>query len=91
MTFTTDCIHAQGPDIHQMVEKAREISWRTFMKHVAKPNARSIIEGLGYTTGPGNKQGLRIQKDYHVRYFKSTYKTKPCVYLKWSAIELIFT
>jgi len=84
--YITNCINSTGKAITEMVDKAKDITYETFIKHV---DWREISEMLGYALHPS--QGLTLKNDYHVSYAKSFYKDIPCYYLSWSSIEYIFT
>ena len=85
MRYVTCCVYAQGNDIENMVDVAKEIKYATFMKYV---NSKELARILTYPWG--REEGLRLKSDYHVRYYKSMYKGKPCVFIVHSAIEYIF-
>ena len=98
MTFLTTCVNCPGPHagdaINEMVEAAREITWRTFRKYVS-PKALSrlpLLSSYHWGQGPAKKGafGLRIQDDYAVSFHKSTFRGRPCVFLVHSSIEHIF-
>jgi hypothetical protein len=71
-----------------MVDKARDISRRTFLVHVNRDDLAKLADEMGYARHP--KQGLTLAADWAVSYHKSRYRGLPCVYLRWSAIEYIF-
>ena len=39
----------------------------------------------------GSGDGLHLKDDWHVNYYRSTFRGQPCYYAKHSAIEHIFT
>jgi hypothetical protein len=87
--LATTCVASDGQSINDMTAAAKEITYRTFRKHLG----RALVEaehGLGYDTGRRREIGLRMAKDWAVSYFRSTYQGKPCFYFRWSAIEHIF-
>ena len=84
MTFVTTCVGARGEDIIDMLEGSRDITRRTFLKHVDRAQLREIEKSLGYG------HHLRMSKDWHVAYGKGMYRGKPCVFFRWSSIEHIF-
>jgi hypothetical protein len=88
--FETCCVNSDGPSITAMVDNARDITRRTFLRHVDRDNLASVEASLKYDTGT-ERGGLRMSKDYHVSYHRSTYRGRPCVYFRHSAIEYIFT
>jgi hypothetical protein len=69
-----------------MTDNGRAITASTFFRRVS---LAQVSRDLGYAFGRAEK-GVRIAKDYHVRYFCSTWRGKPCYYLVWSAIEHVF-
>ena len=73
--FETDCVSANGDDIIDMVDEAREITVATFLKHA--------------DVDP-TEWGVDLRKDYHVRFYKSRYKGKPCYFLDHSSIEYVY-
>ncbi len=73
--FETDCVSAKGDDIIDMVDQAREIKVSTFLKRVD-------IDPTEW--------GVDLREDWHVRFYKSKYKGKPCYFLEHSAIEYVY-
>jgi len=86
--FTTTCIDSTANAINTMTDSARKITRRTFLSHVDRDELAGVESGLGYELHPAN--GLTMAGDYHVGYFKSRYRGKPCVYFDWSRIEHVF-
>lgn len=84
VTKCTDYI-ATAEELHDMLDDAKDVSFETFFKHVS---LKEVSEHLGYSFG--NKVGLHLQKDQHVKYYRSKFLGVPCYFLKWSAIEHIF-
>lgn len=83
--FTTRCVESDAKSITDMCERARPISFRTFARRCLwQPWARSV----GYATG--GERGLRLNQDYHVRFFRSRYRGRRCYFVVWSAIEIVF-
>lgn len=74
-TFETTCVSANGEDIIDMVDGGREITVRTFLK-------RTDMDPMQF--------GVDIRKDWHVRFYKSKYKGKPCYYMDHSCIEHVY-
>lgn len=71
--------------LEEMMDKEREIELSTFKKYV---EIQPVRDAFGYVTG--KKQGVKIEKDWHVRFFKSIWKGEACVFMRHSAIEYIF-
>ena len=84
--YVTCCVHSTANKIHAMVDRAREITYETFRKYV---DISSINEHFGYEST--SKQGLTLKKDWAVRYFRSVYDGRTCVYMAHSAIEYIYS
>lgn len=85
---STCCVTAEGADIEDMVDNARDISRRTFLRYVDRAGLFEIEVGLGYATHPS--RGLTMAGDWHVSYHKSRYQGRPCVYFRQSMIEHVF-
>jgi mRNA degradation ribonuclease J1/J2 len=91
MVYVRDCVSFDSSDVHllnECVDVAVEITRRTFLKHVDIDSLRQLERELGYMAHA--KQGLTMASDWAVSYFKSTFNGRPCVYVRWSAIEHIF-
>ena len=69
-----------------MTEKAQAIEISTFRR---KTDWREWARALGYVDTRRN--GLTLDQDWHVRFFKSKYAGRPCYYAVHSEIEYIFT
>lgn len=89
--FETDCTTSDARSIRQMVDQAKKITYRTFIKNVAIDHLRTIYPFNTYEWGSGDKPGLRLKDDWHVRYYRSVYRGIPCYYIDHSAIEYVFT
>jgi hypothetical protein len=82
--YEINCVSANGDDIIDMVDNARQISYRTFCKHIKSQDLKHIKEALGYG------KDLSLKRDWAVSFYKSKYKNKPCYYLCHSMIEYVF-
>jgi len=82
-TYETCCVNSDGPSITAMVDAAREIKLGTFRRHCESSRLESE---LGYCRG-----GLSLARDWHVTFYKSRFRGRPCYYLRHSAIEYVFT
>ena len=85
--FFTDCTQCNDVDeLHNMTEQAKEITYRTLIKHV---NYKHITKVLPvYETH--YKKGLMIKDDYSVSFYKSQWKGETVYYIVNSGIEFIF-
>lgn len=87
--FHCTCVSSgDGAAIHAMIDKARDISRKTFLRYVDRENMREVEAALGYAGHP--KQGLTMAGDFHPSYHRSAFRGEPCIYFVWSAIEHIF-
>lgn len=73
--FWTTCVNANGVDIIDMVNAAREVKARTFLKH-------ADINPM--------KFGVDLRKDYHVKFYKSRYQGQSCYFMDHSCIEHVY-
>lgn len=83
--FVTNCVSSDGESIGAMVDQAQDITYRTFAKHC---DWQPIARELGYAVGPSPE--LHMKDDWHIGYYRSKYRGKPCYFFKWSAIEYVF-
>lgn len=72
--------------LNAMTERGRQIAASTFFRHVERS---TISRQLGYAYGRAER-GVRLARDYHVQFFRSKWRGKPCYYMVWSAIEHVF-
>ncbi|MCK5614131.1 hypothetical protein KAR91_70355 [Candidatus Pacearchaeota archaeon] len=82
LDLLTTCVNSTAEAIDNMTDQAKEISFSTFKKHV---DTLKIEEDFSYAGSV-----LRLKNDYHVKYFKSKYKGRPCYYMVHSAIEYVY-
>ena len=78
------CVHLPAEDVIDMVDREREITYRTFCKYV---DIKDLNIQFGYDVIPG----MTLGSDYAVSFHRSKYRNTPCVYMRHSAIEYIFT
>jgi hypothetical protein len=84
MQYLTNCVNSDGDAINAMIDAARQISRRTFLRYVDRDSLRDIERQLGYSA-----RGLRMANDWHVTYHRSTFNGRPCCYFVHSAIEYL--
>ena len=82
MTFEISCVSADGDDINEMCDAARQITLATFKRKV---DWQDWAQQMGYD------KHLPVHRDWHVAYFKSRYRGRKCYYAVHSAIEYVFT
>lgn len=76
-TFVTDCVSANGRDITEMVDSAREITYRTIATYCD-------LESVFPHSNPP------LSRDWAVRFYKSKYRGRLCYFVVHSAIEYVF-
>lgn len=82
------CVELDGQDIIDMTDKGREITRETFGANIGRGNYLMLSDALGYVRHAS--KGLTLAKDYHVAYYRSKFRGKPCYYMVHSAIEHVF-
>jgi 8-oxo-dGTP pyrophosphatase MutT (NUDIX family) len=90
--YVTNCVngpHGSGGEaIHEMTERSRDISYAALLGAVGRKGLAEVFPSYDWSRRP---MDLTMQKDYHVRYYRSVWRGIPCVYVVHSAIEYIFT
>jgi hypothetical protein len=86
--YVTNCTSALAEDINDMTDQAREITYGTLVKHVGAEQLAEVFPN--YNWKHDKSQGLRMEKDWAVSFWKSTYRGEPCYYVDWSRFEFIF-
>jgi len=89
--FYSDCVNWPKNDVEaltDMIDRAIDISRRTFLKHVDRENLREIEKSLGYEAH--HNQGLTMAGDWHVSYHRSKWHEDTVYYFKHSGIEHVF-
>lgn len=92
--YATNCVDSRdGPAINAMTDRAREITYATVLRHVGRAQLAEVFPN--YDWGPGTpdrfKGGPKLSTDWAVSFHRSRWRGVPCVYVRWSAIEFIFT
>lgn len=83
--FYTNCVCAKGDSITDMCDVAKEITFKTFMKHC---DLESVLKSFGYAVG--NEKGLHLKDDWCVKFYSSVFEGQKCYYMDHSRIEYIF-
>ena len=92
MRYLTNCVEVGMSELEHlqaMQDEGREVTLATGRRHCDPADFRAFERRMGYDTG-GERGGLRLKDDWHVGYFKSTWKGRPCYYIVHSAIEHIW-
>jgi hypothetical protein len=74
------------PHLADMMDQAKQITFRTFVKAVGLDSIRAIFGDYQW----GHGKDLRMKNDPYVTYYRSKYDGKPCYYVRHSGIEYIF-
>ena len=91
LSFFNNCVNWNPEDVSvegglsEMIENARDITRRTFLKHVNAEQMRQIEKDFGYERG-----SLTMAKDWHVSYSRSQLHGRRCYFFTHSAIEYVF-
>jgi hypothetical protein len=92
MTYQFNCVSSDAETIGPMVDQAKEITYRTFLRYVS---FRHLSELFPWYDRHPRQGGLMLCHDWHVAYFKSKVyingELKPCVFVVHSGIEYVFT
>lgn len=75
-----------APHLADMMDQARPITFRTFVKAVGLESIRQIFGDYQW----GHGKDIRMKNDPYVTYFRSKFKGDPCYYVRHSGIEYIF-
>ena len=89
MIFYNNCVKWPRRDVaalSEMCDNSREITRRTFLRHVDRRELKDVEANLGYPFGR-----LTMAGDYHVRYERGTLRGRRVYFFIHSAIEYVFT
>lgn len=75
-------------ELNEMIDKAQDITRRTFIKNVGLELLRPVELRLGYVVNPS--AGMTMSSDWHVSYHKSKLDGNLVYYFTHSAIEHVF-
>lgn len=81
--YLTNCTEADGPSITEMVDHATEITYDSLRRMVGVAQLMSLFP-VYLENSP------KMKDDPYVKYFRSTFKGRPCLFVEWSAIEFVF-
>ena len=84
-TLLTDAKHIN--ELINMQEVGREITYKTFIKHVDIQEIRALFDWYEYY---GWDNGLHIKDDWGVSWMKSKWRGARCYYIIHSGIEYVF-
>lgn len=78
--YETCCVVSDPKDLETLYRHDRPIKADTFLRHVN-------LEGTQFE----KKTMPPLNKDWHVRFYRSKWKGSPCYHMDHSAVDLIFT
>lgn len=76
-----------APHLENMMDQAKQITYRTFVKAVGLDSVRQIFGDYSWGYQRGD---IRMKNDPYVTYYRSVFNGRPCYYVRHSAIEYIF-
>ena len=82
--FIGTCVELSARHLEDYDVTEREITAKTFRKHVGPEVYRELERRLGYD------KHLRLADDYAVSFGKGKWRGKPAVCLRWSSIHHIY-
>ena len=82
--FVGTCVSLRAVDLDAFDDSSRQITNRTFRKHLGSENYLNFEELLGYD------RHLRLANDYHVSYFKGSWRGRPAICCMRSSIHHIW-
>ena len=86
--YETNCIGSTARWINDMTDQAKKVSYKTLVRRVGLAQIREQWESIYDFDGEG---GLAMKDDWHIGYYKSKYRGRPCYYIDHSSIEYIYT
>jgi hypothetical protein len=87
--YIGNCTHLDGEDIQEMVDNSKSIVFQTFHRNIDGGKA-SLADVFPDYAWRKTEEGMRMQFDWHVKYFKSVYKGKSCYFVVHSGIEYVW-
>ena len=85
-TYYGNCVGWNPSDLkslEKLIDKEKEVEYSELAANVSKEELDDVFPM--YEGCP-----LTLEKDWHVRYFKSVLHGKPCYMVRHSAIEYVF-
>lgn len=73
--------------LEDMMDSAEEISYEEMLSVLGKQELSHHFPQFDWSSRP---RDLTMKNDYAVSYYKSTFRGKPCYYIRESGIEYIF-
>jgi hypothetical protein len=92
LNYRTNCVNTPPgdvPELRRMIDRAIDVTRRTFLQHVNREQLAELESQLGYERHAS--RGLTMASDWHVSYHRSKWRGQTCYYFRHSAIEFYFT
>lgn len=83
--FVGTCVGLPSRHLDAYDDSSRDITYRTFLKHLGSEVVREFERDLGYG------RHLRLKDDYHVSYSIGKWRGQKAVCCEWSSIHHIWT
>ena len=88
LEYVGNCTNAHMADgLSDMMDNAVEVSYRTLVAAVGRDALAEAFPQFDWSSRP---RDLTMKDDYAVSYYRSTFKGKPCYYVRESGIEHVF-
>jgi hypothetical protein len=95
--YLYNCVNSNdGEGISGMVEIAKQITWKTFLRNIPIEEVRQIFPTYSYRGETHNSitgeltAPFHIKDDWAVSFHSSTYRGRRCYYIQHSGIEYIW-
>jgi hypothetical protein len=86
--YVINCVSSTAEDIGYMIDHANEVSFEEFLMNVNNEEFEEMEKAFGY---PANEHLQRMNDDYTVSFWHSTFRGVDCYYFEHSRIEYVFT
>ena len=86
-TYKTCCVNSTAEKIDDMMETAREVTYRTIAKLVGVDELSEVFSCYQW----GRGVGLRLKDDYHVSFYTAKFDGRRACVVEHSRIEYVFT
>lgn len=83
---TDEQTHLHRARLELLYDSDKDIAASTFFRHVSM---REVASMLGYAYGRW-QEGVRLLKDWHLRFYRGTWRGVPCYHLEWSGIDHVY-
>jgi len=84
--YNGNCIQLNAKLVTEMVDNSEEIDYEDIRKEIPQKELRILFPDYDWN----NQGGLQLHNDYSVKFCKSKYNGKKCLYIQWSAIEFVW-